>query len=327
MATLRLFQSDSDPLPVDGPLTCAEVITLYMRHAAAVELHCATSKAERERILPAFMEVVGSLLVADAKPYHLSEWIESNPKWISVSTRRAKANQVRAAFQWAFDSERIPRNPFRICRYPESEPRPAMSDETLNLFTRHANKRFECVLRFLRFTGCRLGELCNAKWADVDLDRGEWTIHRHKSRKFTRKPKRVALASQAVILLRSVADTRAGNEGPPATAMVPGNALSCNSADPVFVNNHGRGWTPGTLGVAFRWLKKRHKIATNASLHGIRHAAASAMLGAGAPIKLVAEQLGHSRCDILEDVYYHRSDAHLAAMRAAVEMGLPRAGE
>lgn len=325
MATLRLFDATAEPLPVDVPLTCAEVISLYLRHSEAVGLHCATSRAERERILPAFSEAIGSLLVTDAKPYHLSEWVESNPRWVSVSTRRAKANQVRAAFQWAFDNERIPRNPFRICRYPESEPRPAMSDETLSLFARHANKRFECVLRFLRFTGCRLGELCNAKWGDVDLDRGEWTIHRHKSRKFTRKPKRIALASQAVALLRGVAETQAACRR--AANVIAGDAGSRNATDAIFLNNHGRPWTPGTLGIAFRWVKKRYGIKTNASLHGIRHQAASAMLGAGAPIKLVAEQLGHSRTDMLNDVYYHRSDEHLAAMRAAVEMGLPRDGK
>lgn len=326
MPTLRLFDASAEPLQAhDAPLTCAEVCTLYMRHADAVGLHCATSKAERQRILPKFMDVIGTLLVTDAKPYHLSEWIEGNARWKSVSTRRSKANQVRAAFQWAFDSERIVRNPFRSVRYGEAEPREAMDDATLNLFTFHANKRFEAVLRFLRFTGCRLGELCEAKWQDVDLERGEWTIPKHKSRRYTKRSKRVALVNQAVALLRVVAQTNA--IGVHAARVVATPATPRNITDPVFINNHGRPWTPGTLGIAFRWVKKRHKIETTASLHGIRHQLASSTLGAGAAVKLIAEQLGHSRTDVLNDVYYHRSDSHLAAMRAAVEMGLPREPE
>lgn len=298
----RLFDPDREQLRDDETaLTVAGVISLYLRHAAVDGAHSQAAREERERILPAFAAAMGNMLVADAKSFHLSEWVESNPKWKSTSTRRAKANQVRAAFNWAFQTERIERHPFRNVRYAEAEPRQPMPDETLNLFTHYANKKFEVALRFLRLTGCRLAELCNAHWVDMDLVRGEWTIHKHKSRRYTRKPKRVALVGPAIELLKRID----------------------RDSDSVFLNSHGRPWTPGAMGILFRWLKKRHKIDTPASLHGIRHAAASAMLGAGAPIKLVAEQLGHSRTDILEETYYHRSDSHLAAMKAAVEMGLP----
>lgn len=305
MPTLRLFDADSDPLPVDtAALTVADIITLYLRHADVERIHCATARAERDRILPQFAADMGSMLVVDAKPYHLRDWVESNPRWVSVATRRAKANQVRAAFNWAFQNERIARHPFLNVRYAEAEPRPPMADDAFGLFAKHSNKRFEAAFRFLRYTGCRVAELCRAMWPHMDLDRGEWTIPEHKTRKYTRRAKQIALPGLAVELVRS----------------------QDRVADFVFVNTRGKPWVPNTLGTCCRWLKKRWAIQTPASLNGLRHACASAMLGNGAAIKMAAEQLGHATVETIQQTYYHRNDSHLAAMRAAAELGLPKEG-
>jgi integrase/recombinase XerC len=286
---------------MSNPLTVRELIALYVRHSQAEGVHGPAARADREYTFGVFCQQCGDMPVVDCKPYHLTDFIESHPEWKSVSTRRAKANGIRAAFNWALRQERILRNPFANVQYAEHERREAMPDDALDEIGRVASKQYEAMLRFLRQTGCRTGELCAATWADVDLDRGIWTINRHKSRRFTGRPKVVALVDEAVSLLRSMR----GDEGP------------------IFLNTRGRPWTPGVLAKQLRRLKQRHGITVNASLHGVRHRFACAAVANGAPLKLVSAQLGHATSAITER-YYVDLSGEMDAIRDAARLAMPK---
>lgn len=283
---------------------------------------------------PATQGHLADLDVRDARPYHLTDWIEAHPSWKSVSTRRSKADQVKAAFSWAEEQGRIDRNPFKQVRYREAERRPDLPDDTLERVCRLANKRYEEALRFLRLTACRLTELCEAEWADVDLDRGVWTIPRHKSRRFTGRAKVVALVPEAVELLRSLGKSSLeAGAAAPNTSAAPVDVRGANvPADApvvvtghIFRNNRGTPWTRRTLGQQLRRMKERFGIRTPASLHGIRHRFGTCAVAAGAPIKLVAQQMGHSSVTTTERFYVNLS-GEIEAIRAAAEKGLPKKG-
>jgi integrase len=289
------------------PSSVRELIASYLRHSEANAVHCAEALAERRRVLYAFAEHCGWIPVAHLKAFHLSEWIDGNKRWRSVSTRRAKANMVRACFNWACEQERIDRNPFVRVRYREAERRPEMPDDVLERLATLGSKPFEHAIRFLRLTGCRVGELCRARWADVDLTRGIWTIHRHKSRRYTCKPKVVALVTQAVALLLAI------KAMPVLFPPGPG--------DLIFTNTRGQAWTRYTLGHTLKRLKRKWKLNCPATLHGIRHQAATAAVLNGAPLKLVAEQLGHATTAVTER-FYVQVHGQIDAMRAAFEKGM-----
>lgn len=281
-------------------MTVSELLALYLRHCAIESIHSPEARADRERVFRDFLAAHGDMAVSECKAFHLTDFVEANPRWRSVSTRRAKANYLRAAFAWAADGERIGRNPFRAVRYQEAERRPDMPDDVLTVLEKVSNGPFALAVRFLRWTGCRLSELCQATWDQFDLERGVWVIQRHKSRKKTGKPKVVALVSDAVELLRSVAHV-------------------ANPGDRVFVNNCGRPWTRKSLGQHLRYLKRRHGIDTPATLHGIRHRFGSCGVAAGAPIKLIAQQLGHHSVQVTER-YYVDLTREIEAMRAAAQL-------
>lgn len=307
MTYLRLRPAE---VLADGPaLSVRDLVELYLRHAAAIGLHCSEARVERERVLRAFAEHCDGMPVDRLKPYHLSEWIEGNARWKSVSTRRAKANAVNACFNWALQQERIERNPFARVRYAEAERRQEMPDETLDRIATLASKPFEYVVRFLRLTGCRLSELCGATWCDVDLDNGVWTIPRHKSRRYTHKPKTVALIAEAVTLLLAIQSL---------PTMFP-----AGQGDLIFTNNRGTGWNRRTLGQTLNRLKRKHGINCNASLHGVRHRAASAAVIAGAPLPLVAAQLGHASTAVTERYYVH-VNGQIGAIRDAWQRSTPK---
>jgi integrase len=298
--------------------TVREICTLYLRHCEAEGVHGPAAKADRHATLGWFCQAHGDLEADQLKPFHLSDWIAAHPTWKRPATRRSKANAVRACFKWAWEGERIARHPFATVRYGESPRRPEMPDDTLERLAALANKRYEQALRFLRLTGCRLSELCAARWDHVDLDRGVWTVPTHKSFRYTLRPKTVPLVPEAVELLRHLAGLNRGVQNGHA-----GEELNRGGSF-VFLNNRGTPWTRATLGNQLRRMKARFGVEDRGTLHGIRHRLATAAIAAGAPVKLVAEQLGHAGTVITEKYYWHRSDDHLDAIREAAQLGMPK---
>jgi integrase len=285
-------------------LTVNDVLMLYSRYAISEGIHGAAAKAERAFTFRLFRAACGHLTVAECKPYHLTDLIESHPQWKSVATRRKVASDIRAAFNWAYRQERIDRNLFANVRYGEAERRPELPDVCLDAINDVANKPTERVLRFIRLTAWRAAEVCNAVWADVDLERGIWSMPNHKSRKHTGRAKVVALVPEAVEILRATA----GRTDP---------------HRPIFTITRGKPWTRGNLWQAITRLKERQGIEAPGALHTIRHRAASAMVVAGAPLALVAAQLGHANPTVTSKYYVHLEN-QMDAIRDAASLGVPR---
>lgn len=312
------------PLPMPTPPACTvrDVVDLYLRHSRAIGLHCPRAYSEQEVTLGAFVAHLGDLPVSECKPFHLSDWVESQPGWKSLSTKRKRASSVKAAFNWACEGERIDRNPFRSVKYGEAERRPDMPEEIFEQLCAAASKPYERALRFMRLTGCRLGEMCEALWKDMDFARGIWTIKKHKSRRFKRREKVVALIPEAVDLLRSIIYAEA-------TALfvnVDLNAVRVNPDSEVFRNTQGTAWSTTAMGRNFARLRKKFKkrgIEIAATMHGIRHRWASCAVANGAPIKLVSHQMGHASVSTTE-AYYCDLSGEIEAVRAAAGLAIPQ---
>lgn len=286
-------------------VTVAEIIAKYRQHAESVKLHCEEAASIRASVFRRFLETCGHLPIGEAKPFHLRDFIESQTTFRSSSTKRAAANMIRAAFEWAAQEERIERNPFRVVKYPEAMPREPMPRDMLNeIITRTSCKCFERVLRFLWYTGCRVSELCVLKWPNVDLEQGYCILARHKSFRYTRRAKTLILISDAVALLASM------------------RALDSTSNGFVFVNNRGLPWNRNSLAHALKRMKSRGDIDTHHTLHSIRHGFATHAIAAGAPVKLISEALGHANSTFTELRYASHVNEHHGAIRAAIQQGL-----
>lgn len=309
--------------PGDDTPTVRSLVGLYLAHCTAHDVLCPSSLHERRTILGDFCETYGDWPVDRLKAYHLDDWINAHPTWKAPGTRQLFAAYVKALFGWSLQWDRIDRNPFARCRYKGSERRPAIPDPVLERIIAAATPPFAVALKFLRLTGCRVGELVAAKWGDVDLDVGAWRIENHKTRRKTGKPKVVGLSAGAESLLRTIAlagtaDTCAG---PVLDAGVVSPQLMSADAR-VFLNGHGRPWTTSAL--RGHWMRVTHKLhVTGVGLHSIRHTAATAMIRGGAPIKLVAQQLGHASVKTTEMFYVDVSD-DVEGLRRAAELGRPR---
>jgi integrase len=158
-------------------------------------------------------------------------------------------------------------------------------------------------------SGLRRGEALALHWSDIDLDakllRVRGTLARVDAELVvmetkTAKSRRVVpLSPTAENVLRDVRTRQRAERR---------WLARCGSRPRT--SSQPNGASPAILAYALRALKAaatRAKLPSTVGLHTLRHSAASVMLLAGVPLKVVSEIFGHASVAITGDVYGHVS--------------------
>jgi integrase len=287
-------------------LNVRELLDAYLAHCVADNVQGEEARWHRSYIFRLFKAAYGGMAVSEMRAHHLADFIAARPRWKSTATKKGAADAVKAAWNWAIDEDRIAGpNPFRKIRFANAEPRPAFPDDAYRMLCDVSNKRYERAVRFLRLTACRCSELCRLTWPDVDLERGLVTIHQHKSKRYTCKPKQIPLVKEAVALLRSIKAVQApGYDGV------------------VFLNTKDKPWNRRLLSQNLSRMKARYGIDVKAGLHGLRRQLAQTAANAGAPMKMISLQLGHASSAFTEK-HYAATGYATENIRAAAALGQP----
>ena len=154
--------------------------------------------------------------------------------------------------------------------------------------------------------GLRRGELCGLRWADVDLDGGVLVVNRT----------RVVVDGKTI---DSSPKTAAGRRPVPLDASLVGILKSHKARQARERLNAGEVYSDGgyllanELGTAYhpdsvsQWFDDAVKASglPRIRLHDSRHTAASLMLAAGTPTKVVSDLLGHASPTITLAIYAH----------------------
>src|SRR6185437_12658099 len=144
------------------------------------------------------------------------------------------------------------------------------------------------AVRFLLFTGCRLGEVSNLRWLEVDLERRLLHLRDSKSREKT-----VHLNEAAIEILRSVPRLHA-----------------CPFVFP------GRSAAHGMSAINHVWARIRVAAGIpDVRLHDLRHTFASVGAGASIGLPIIGRLLGHTQSSTTAR-YAHLADD---PVRRAVE--------
>lgn len=167
------------------------------------------------------------------------------------------------------------------------------------------------LARFMLATGLRLGEALGVTWADVDLATGAIAVHRTIVRvkgkglvankvKSRASERRLLLPPWSVELLRARRIRLGGFEGP------------------VFPDSRG-GWRDrSNVGKVFREVRGGSDFEW-VKTHTFRKTVATLLDQSGASARMIADQLGHSKVSMTQDVYLGRragNAANLAALEA-----------
>jgi integrase len=167
------------------------------------------------------------------------------------------------------------------------------------------------LARFMLATGLRLGETLGVTWADVDLATGTLAVRRTI----------VRVKGQGLVAKR--VKSRASERGlllPPwCVELLRARRVRLGAFEgPMFPDSHG-GWRDrSNVGKAFRQARGGSHFEW-VKTHTYRKTVATLLDQSGATARMIADQLGHSRVSMTQDVYLGRragNAANLAALEA-----------
>jgi integrase len=203
------------------------------------------------------------------------------------------------AFRWG----RVLRNVAKLANPPaRRQGRSKMktwTKEELGAFLAHVQgTRLYPPLLLAATTGMRRGEVLGLHWRDVDLEAGRVSITRtlilvDDKPQFS-EPKTDSGSRTVPIPHETVAALRAWRL-----------AQEPNMTDLVFTDDGGP-VHPGHFSKAFNAVARKAGL-PRIRFHDLRHTWATLALGAGVPLKVVSEILGHSSLAITGDLYSHVS--------------------
>jgi integrase len=229
---------------------------------------------------------------------------------LSATTVRSARVTLRRALGDAQRDGLINRNVAALTRPPSverHEMRAMTKSEVARLLAASADDQFGPLFALAIGSGLRLGEILALSWDDVDLDERKLTVRRTLARgsgndydfaepKTKRSRRTVMLPSMAVDALKRQKVRQAE------ARLAVGPAWQ-DRRNLVFTDVVGRPVVPGNVSKSFR--ATADKLGIPVRFHDTRHTAASLMLAAGVPLKVVSETLGHASIVVTADVYAH----------------------
>jgi len=296
--------SKNDTAPAG--MRVADIIERYLK--LHQQKYSERAFVERLRYLQQFAEVHGWRKVndRDCLPVHVEEWLADHPEWESDWTKAQIISIVMRPFNWAAKNRLISSNPFRGVDCTRGQPRRPLTEAEFQKLLRHATvwkkrkrphkvypceqkrrqrpssaARWRMVLVFLRYTGCRPGELCGLTWSDINLEACEIVLRRHKTAKKTGRPRRVPI--HPVILKLLIFIKQFGQPG-----------------EHVFLTNRKTPWNRSNLGLRMRRSRVAAGIPDDAKLYGLRHRFGTTAILMGVDLKTLAELMGHTTTRMTE---------------------------
>lgn len=296
--------------------------------------------------------VIGRIQLADLRVTHVSEMLAEVPG--SDATRQRVRATLRSALADAVREGLVPSNPAALVKIPSGRrpralvwteervrqwretgerPSPVMvwTPAQLGQFLDHAqDDRLYALWHLIAHRGLRRGEACGLEWGDIDFEARTLTVRRQLVQvgwEVVEAPPKSDAGNRTIALdTGSVEALRAHRRRQLEERMLLGEAWT--DSGKVFTREDGVPLHPASVSDRFRRLVDEAGLPP-VRLHDLRHGAASLMLAAGVPMKVVQETLGHSSSALTADTYtsvYPEVAAEAAEAAAALVPRRSRTG-
>jgi integrase len=242
--------------------------------------------------LVTFDDVYGVLKPHQVTPEVVEAWLNAHPAW--KGCRRGAVIALKRAFNWAFENNKITRNPLKAVRKPPARARERFltAEERQKIFDNYpAGDPFRDFLFALEQTGCRPGEVAMVTADHFEPHTGVWVLGEHKTEGKTGEPRVVILTPAMIDLTRRL--------------------IAIYPQGPLFRNEDGRPWTRNSVRCRFRRVREKLHLGTDVVAYLYRHAVATDLLESGTGVAQAAEILGHKGTDMIMKHYQklrHRRD-------------------
>lgn len=288
-----------------GKLTVSELVARYMSDHVALRLapstHASYDLTANGHILPH----LGTVLVSDLSPVLISGVMaELSRNEVGGRTQQNAFDVLRSALNWAATMGLIASHPMQgLCRpkHHYREMQPFTQEQATKLICETVGERTNALVQVALTTGMRQGELFGLEWSRIDMQsariRVEQAVSEVNGKLYLRKPKtkrsvrtiNVTPETIATLIEHKALLLRSGIAASEFVFPSPVGGMQSR------INFGKRTWRP---------LLKRLGI-SHRGAHNLRHTFATLALGAGVPVHVVSQMMGHSSPSITLDVYSH----------------------
>jgi len=256
---------------------------------------------------------IGAKPLDKLRPSHIDAWmVELKGRGLAESSIRTAYTVLRAVLDTAVRDKAIAQNQAQAVRRPKVTGKEAAyltPDQVRSLLVAAEGSRYAPLFALLVNSGLRRGEALALHWSDIDFGAkllrvrgtlarvdGELVVTETKTAKSRRV---IPLSPTAEKVLRDMR-TRQMAERLRAGPLWQPTLYA-------FTTELGEPCDPRNALRALKAAAKRANLPSTVGLHTLRHSAASVMLSAGVPLKVVSEIFGHASVAITGDVYGHVS--------------------
>ena len=322
--TQALHRRDTGTDIAPARVTVAEYLQRWLRDYVAVNVAPSTLR-RYEQIVGRLLPLLGALRLQHLRPTHIQEaYAALLPDGLAARTVLHHHRVLREALQHAVRWQLAASNPADAVSPPrpaDREMRALTPGEVHRLLAADGDPGLRAIIHVAVTTGLRLGELLGLRWSDLDLDGGTASISRaaqylsgtgitFRQPKSARSRRNIALSAETVRTLREHRRRQLERRLAAGPAYV--------DQDLVFATADGSVRPPYQVQAAFRTLVQRVGLGP-VRFHDLRHTAATLMLRAGVPIKIVSTRLGHATAALTLDTYSHVTPDMQREAAAAVD--------
>lgn len=186
---------------------------------------------------------------------------------------------------------------------------------------RKSAERLYALFHLAAYSGMRRSELAGLGWADVDLDRRRVHIRLAQVDDVLDSTKSADSDRQVVIDEGTASVLRAWRHEQRQERLAWGSAWTDSGR--VFTREDGVQLRPGWISQRFAALAAKADLPP-IRFHDLRHGAASMLLAAGQPAKIIADLLGHATVAFTMDTYTEVAEELADAAAAAIAAYIPR---
>jgi integrase len=231
--------------------------------------------------------IPAALTLAQLRPFHVQQWIDSYPD-LTAGSKRNYARAIQRAMRWAEEQGYVDRSPLAHFKKPRGGKREQVvsADEYAKLLAKTKDQEFKDLLTVTWETGCRPQESLRVEARHVDLANARWVFPASEA-KGGRVPRIIYLTPKALEITQRL--------------------VKKYPDGPLFRNTDGVPWTPDACNCRFNTLKK--KLGVRYCLYALRHTWMNRMLMSGVDALTVAVLAGHCDPSTLAKTYQHLSQS------------------